>query len=166
MIMKLILLILISFVTFSCNSGDRTRDNNNVTVEYSNKKLQISEKLKWIVQNFVDSSKQKVVHRKIFIDRYSLDQANIVITSECDSISNKYYDEPILVIKYKQSKFDVFTGSEYHFLRNEFKSNPNYQLNSPRIESYIDSVDDIRYLGNLANPFVNYVELIYTGESK
>ncbi len=166
--MKKIFLMFAGFILFSCDTDNRVVNENrsNVTVEYSYKNLEISEKLKDIVKKFVDSSQQNIKHGKIFIDRYSLDQSHIVITGDCDTMSNIIFNQPFLTVKYKQSVFDVFTGAEYLFLRNKFSPNQNYQLESSHLQYYIDSVDKIRYLGNIANPFTGYAEIIYTGDRK
>ena len=166
--MKKIGSILSMLVLLSCNTDNRVvrEKESNITVEYSNKNLEMSEKLKDIVKKFVDSSQLNIKHGKIFIDRYSIDQSHIVITGNCDTMSNLIYNEPFLTVKYKQSVFDVFTGAEYLFLRNKLSTNNNYELESSHLQYYIDSVDKIRYLGNIANPFIGYAEMIYTGAKK
>ena len=134
--MKKIGSILSMLVLLSCNTDNRVvrEKESNITVEYSNKNLEMSEKLKDIVKKFVDSSQQNIKHGKIFIDRYSIDQSHIVITGNCDTMSNIIFNEPFLTVKYKQSVFDVFTGAEYLFLRNEFSDL------SAKIEEYVQLI--------------------------
>ncbi|HRI30791.1 MAG: hypothetical protein IPK11_06915 [Ignavibacteria bacterium] len=168
--MKFFLLFLVVLVLLSCkeesNRISKPKDYNDVTVEYSEKATNLVDRIKTIVKSFVDSSGRDTIQGKVFIDRYGINESFVVITEECDSLTNTIYSQPFLVLKYKNSSFDVFTGAEPLFFQNNFDKTGDYQLQSSRLEVYVDSAERVQYWSSIANPFLIYPKIVYTGDKK
>jgi hypothetical protein len=102
--MKSFLLFLVVFVLLSCkeesNRISKPKDYNDVTVEYSENATNLVDRIKTIVKSFVDSSGRDTIQGKVFIDRYGINESFVVITEDCDSLTNTIYSQPFLEYTY------------------------------------------------------------------